>query len=246
MIFIIAALCAYFIKGLCGFANTLIFGTILSFGVNNIHISPVDLILGFPSNVILTWKNRRDLEWKKWVPLAILVLLGNIPGILMLKNGGARSIKILFGIAVVGIGMEMFCREYGSHNMAPKKKVRSKKSKIVLMIIGLISGLLCGLYGVGALLAAYMSRVTESDREFKANLCAVFITENTFRLIVYSLTGVLTFAAVKQALMLMPAMFFGLWAGMKSAGYFNEVLVKKIVIVVLIFSGISLVITNLI
>lgn len=44
-IWILAAMAAYFIKGLCGFANTLLFTSILSFSKANAHISPVDLLL---------------------------------------------------------------------------------------------------------------------------------------------------------------------------------------------------------
>lgn len=52
---------AYFVKGLCGFANTLVFTSILSFGsATNANISPVDLLVGYPTNVILTWKNRKS------------------------------------------------------------------------------------------------------------------------------------------------------------------------------------------
>ena len=41
---IAATLVAFFIKGLCGFANTLIFTTILSFGSSNLSITPVELL----------------------------------------------------------------------------------------------------------------------------------------------------------------------------------------------------------
>ena len=53
---IIATLAAFYIKGLCGFANTLVFTSILSFGVANINISPVELILGYPTNMTISWK----------------------------------------------------------------------------------------------------------------------------------------------------------------------------------------------
>ena len=79
-LWITAAFIAYFIKGLCGFANTLVLTTILSFGASNADISPVDLLLGYPMNLILTWKNRRCLDPKIWGPLAALVLAGSIPG----------------------------------------------------------------------------------------------------------------------------------------------------------------------
>lgn len=53
-LWMLAAVVAYFIKGLCGFANTLVFTAILSFGSVNANISPIDLLLGYPANVILT------------------------------------------------------------------------------------------------------------------------------------------------------------------------------------------------
>ncbi|MFR4415331.1 MAG: sulfite exporter TauE/SafE family protein [Butyricicoccus sp.] len=141
-LWIIAAVAAYFIKGLCGFANTLVFTSILSFGASNANISPIDLLLGYPTNLILTWKNRKSLDPKVYLPLAALVLAGSIPGALLLKNVDARAIKLVFGVVVAVFGVEMLSREYR------KKKVRS--SKLVLAIIGVTAGVLCGLFGVGA------------------------------------------------------------------------------------------------
>ena len=83
----------------------------MSFGNNNRNISPAELLLGYPTNVIMAWKERRSIQWKICIPLSALVIAGSIPGIL--------------------------------------------------------SGLLCGLYGIGALLGAYVSRVTE-DSHFAA------------------------------------------------------------------------------
>ena len=75
-----------------------------------------------------------------------------------------------------------------------------KQSKVVLGIIGVLSGLLCGLYGIGALLGAYINRVTDNSSSFKANICVVFLVENTFRLILYGLWGIITWDIVKQGI----------------------------------------------
>ncbi|MBP5151698.1 MAG: TSUP family transporter, partial [Lachnospiraceae bacterium] len=91
-LWIAATIVAFFVKGLCGFANTLVFTSVLGFGVNNVDISPVELILGYPSNMILTWKNRKDLKRNIFIPLALLVLAGCIPGALLLKNTDAGYI----------------------------------------------------------------------------------------------------------------------------------------------------------
>ena len=236
-LWILAAIAAYFIKGLCGFANTLVFTSILSFGASNANISPIDLLLGYPTNLILTWKNRKSLDPKVCLPLAALVLAGSIPGAFLLKNVDARAIKLVFGVVVVALGAEMFLREYS------KKRMRS--SKIVLAVIGVTAGVLCGLFGVGALLAAYVSRVTEDGGSFKANISAVFIVDNTFRIVLYSVLGLLTFDTLKTALLLMPFGFAGLFLGIKCSSRMNESLVRKITSVLLVLSGISLILKNL-
>ena len=195
--------------------------------------------MGYPSNIILVWKERKSLNWKIWLPLTVLVVAGSIPGIFLLKHTDAGLLKVIFGIAVIIIGIEMLFREMKSSNG------KSGGSKIILVLIGIISGLLCGLYGVGALLAAYVSRVSENSHEFKANICVVFVVENTIRIILYAATGILTLAVLKQVVILIPFMLAAVFLGMKSSSVLNEKVIKKIVIVLLILSGIVLIINNL-
>ena len=246
--FIIATLVAFFIKGLCGFANTLIFNGILSYTANNINISPLEVVLGYPSNIILVWKERKSLNWKIWLPLTALVEAGSIPGIFLLKHTDAGLLKVIFGIAVIVIGVEMLFREMKSNRESNNRESSNRKpgdSKLVLVLIGIISGLLCGLYGVGALLAAYVSRVAENSHEFKANICVVFVVENTIRIILYVATGILTLSVLKQVVILIPFMLAAVFLGMKSSSVLNEKIIKKIVIVLLILSGIVLIINNI-
>lgn len=246
--FIIATLVAFFIKGLCGFANTLIFNGILSYTANNINISPLEVVLGYPSNIILVWKERKSLNWKIWLPLTALVVAGSIPGIFLLKHTDAGLLKVIFGIAVIVIGVEMLFREMKSNRESNNRESSNRKpgdSKLVLVLIGIISGLLCGLYGVGALLAAYVSRVAENSHEFKANICVVFVVENTIRIILYVATGILTLSVLKQVVILIPFMLAAVFLGMKSSSVLNEKIIKKIVIVLLILSGIVLIINNI-
>lgn len=236
-LWILAAVVAYFMKGLCGFANTLVFTSILSFGTSNANISPIDLLLGYPMNLILTWKNRKSLDLKIYLPLAGLVLAGSVPGAFLLKSVDERAIKLVFGIVVVALGAEMLLGEHG------KKYARS--SKAVLAIIGVTAGLLCGMFGVGVLLAAYVSRVTEGSSSFKANISAVFIVDNTFRIVLYSALGLLSLGTVKFILLLIPFALLGLFAGIKCSRYMDENVVGKITSVLLVLSGVSLILKNM-
>ena len=233
---IIATVLAFYIKGLCGFANTLVFQSILSFGNANVSISPVELVLGYPTNLIISFKERRHIDIKMVLTISLMVLSGSVVGVLFLKNADVSVIKIVFGVFVILLGIEMFLRDLSSK--------RAKNSRVLLTISGVLAGLFCGLYGVGALLGAYIGRVTEDSKSFKANICAVFVIENTFRIVLYSIYGIITLESLKMSLSLAPFMLIGLLAGMFSAKVIDDKLVKKIVIVMLIISGIALIITN--
>lgn len=144
---------------------------------------------------------------------------------------------MVFGVVIILVGLEMLLREFQT------KKI--KQSKAVLVIIGVLSGLLCGLYGIGALLGAYVNRVTDDSSSFKANICVVFWVENTFRIVLYGLWGIITFDIVKQAMILIPFMLAGLILGMLSGKILDEKFIKKLVIIMLIVSGITLILNNL-
>ncbi|MDD3412304.1 MAG: sulfite exporter TauE/SafE family protein, partial [Eubacteriales bacterium] len=90
-------LIAYFVKGMCGFANTLIISTLMSFRADNIAISPIDLVLGGPANILIAWRERASVRLRVWLPLAAMVVLGTLPGIFFLKVGDAGLIKALLG-----------------------------------------------------------------------------------------------------------------------------------------------------
>ena len=95
---IIATLVAFYVKGLCGFANTLVFTSILSFTSANINISPLELILGYPTNIIISWKERKSIDPKIVIPLATMVIAGSFGGALFLKNADVTLVKIIFGV----------------------------------------------------------------------------------------------------------------------------------------------------
>lgn len=234
---IIAVICAYIIKGMCGFANTLIFSTIMSFTTSNINITPIDLIVGYPSNIFIVWKERKSISTKIFLPLAGMVVAGVLPGVLFLSKGNVTLVKTLFGFVVFFIGIEMFLRDI--------QKEKKKSSKLLLTIIGIMTGLLSGLFGIGALLVAYTSRTTENKNQFRGNTCMVFLIESSVRIILYTVTGIINLAVIKKAVILLPFMLIGLFIGTMLSNKSSEKLIKKAVIIVLILSGISIIINNL-
>lgn len=196
-------------------------------------ISPVELLLGYPGNLLLAWKERKKINWKICGSLSALVMLGSIPGAFFLKNADTTVIKMIFGIVIILIGAEMLLREFHPRPM--------KQSNGFTILIGVLSGILCGLYGVGALLGAYLSRVTDDSHAFKGNISVVFFIENTFRIILYSCWGIIKLDTAKQVVILLPFMLGGLGLGIFAGTHIPERTVKRIVIVLLMISGAALI-----
>ena len=70
----LAVTAAYIVKGMCGFANTLVFGTLAGFFTDNVNISPVDLLLGYPSNLWIAWTERKGIRPKIWASAHTAIL----------------------------------------------------------------------------------------------------------------------------------------------------------------------------
>ncbi len=229
-----AVLLAYTVKGITGFANTLVFSSVMSFFANNLSITPVEIILGTGPNVFIALRERHGFKWRVVAPLSILMMLGCIPGALFLKSGDPALIKTFFGIGITLVALQTLVME----------KWNVKPSKPLLVFIGLVAGIMCGMYGIGALLVAYVSRTTDTPAEFRANVCFVFILVDIFRASLYWATGIFTLAVVRTVLKLVPFMLVGLFIGTKLAGRLPAAFVKKVIMWMLALSGISLVITN--
>lgn len=234
----ISTLLAFFIKGITGFGNTLVMGSLFSFAVSNKLTTPIDLILGLPTNIYIVWRERKNISLKIVVPLSIMLLCGIIPGTFLLKLGNDWLLKLIFGIVVIGMALEMLTRK-------SVKNEDGKNNPVFLMMIGVASGILAGLYGIGALLVAYISRTTDNKNQFRGNICFVFLVDNIFRFFLYLFTGILNKEVFFLALFLSPAVFLGMIIGIKVDSNMNENAVKKSIIILLILSGAILIIKSL-
>jgi uncharacterized membrane protein YfcA len=234
----ISTLAAYLVKAITGFGNTLVMGSLFSFVVSNRLTTPIDLVFSIPTNIYMVWKERKSISLKVVIPLSIMLLGGIIPGTFLLKVGNDWILKSILGLVIVGIAIEMLTRK-------PAEKDEQKTRPVFLIIIGVLSGILAGLYGIGALLISYISRTTDNRSEFRGNICCVFLVDNVFRFFLYLYTGLLNKEIFILTLILSPAVLIGMIAGNKLDSNMKEETVKKTVIFLLLISGTTLFIKNL-
>jgi uncharacterized membrane protein YfcA len=230
---------AYLIKYVTGFGNTLIINSLLSFARENKFISPVDLILNLPTNAYMAWKDRKAINFRIVIPLSITVIIGNILGIFFLQVGGDKELKSILGMVLIVLAIEMYTRK----NKSETAETQDSKTAVVLLV-GTISGVLMGMYGIGALLAAYISRYTNQRSNYRGNLCFVFLFDNIFRFIGYCYNGLINSEILCIALGLAPAVFVGMFIGIRVDAKVDERLINKCIILLLLVTGIVYIFTN--
>lgn len=237
ILWIVATVCAFYIKGLCGFANTLVFTSILNYTKDNVLISPVELLLGYPSNLIIAIRERNHIDPALCAKVSSFLILGSVLGAIGLKNIDTEIIKIGFGLTIILVSISMLFEK--------KDTVSIFSNRLCSTLLILISGLLCGLFGVGALLGSFLGKTINDNSSFRANICMIFFIENTLRIIVYIYSGIISLHTFRMVLILFPFMLIGLFSGILSCKRLNSIVIKKAIIMMLFLSGVSLILINL-
>ena len=237
-LWMLAVLVGYFVKGVAGIGNTLVVTSAMSYTRTNAEITPVELLLCVPTNLAVTWVYRRHINWKLAVAPLCMVLAGDFLGVLLLKNVDVTAMKMIFGVVLMLLSVEQLWREW-------RGKPGKAGHPALMLTLGISAGVLCGMFGVGALLAAYLSRVTTDDQTYKGTMSVIFTVENFFRIAAYSAAGLLTRASLLNAAMLLPFMALGLFLGIRLSSRMNARTMRIIIGVMLLISGVPLVVAGL-
>ena len=236
ILWMLAAFVGYFVKGVAGIGNTLVVTSAMAYTRTNAEITPVELLLCVPTNLAVTWVYRRHIDWKLAIAPLCMVLAGDALGVLLLKNVDVTAMKAVFGVVLILLSVEQLWRELRG------KPTRSGHPALMLTL-GISAGVLCGMFGVGALLAAYLSRVTTDDATYKGTMSIIFTIENFFRVIAYSATDLLTAVSLTRAAILLPFMGAGLFLGIRLSNRLNARTMRLIIGAMLLLSGLPLLLT---
>ncbi len=226
-------LCAFIVKGIAGFGDPLISSPLLSIFLDNRQISPMNLCVQLPINSYIAWKNRKVLSVKKVLPIVVAIMIGIIPGTMLLRYSSALWLKVVLGVIIIGISIEMATRNNA-------KEI--KYNKYVMMIISFFSGMCGGIFGINLFFVAYLERTMKDRNEFRGSICFVFLFDNVFRFISYYVTGIINIELVPLVLASVPGVLGGMLLARIIDNKLNDKLVKKAVITMFFLGGISTVV----
>ena len=133
---------AYIVKGLVGFGDPLLSNPLLAMRLDNKDITPALLPVSLILNAVIVWKNRHSLALRTVAPIAFWVMLGTIPGTLLLKVSAPWILKAVLGVFIMGLGVEMLTR---------KENSLSQPNAVAQAVICFASGMMGGLFGINLL-----------------------------------------------------------------------------------------------
>ncbi|MBN2542703.1 sulfite exporter TauE/SafE family protein [bacterium] len=225
---------AYTVKGLTGFAASLISVPLLSLFLDIKFVVPVVALTTFVAGIILFWKVRKEIQWDEMIIVLIFVVIGSFIGIKLLARFDSIFIKRVFGVFVALFSLKLL--------IGSPQQSTSSISKVWGAFAGLIGGILGGMFDTnGPPLVIYFSRKLEKVK-FRATLVAIFFIDVIWRNILYAANGITTLNEVKFTLFLLPALIMGTFLGFKLNLRVNQKIFNKIVGGILLVTGILLVI----
>lgn len=228
LIGIVLIMFAGFTQGLTSFGFALISVPVLSGFIPLKVVVPVVVILSLFSNLAILWEAKKDVQLRK-IRILILSSLAGAPfGTYILRVMEAQTLKIWIGILIICFAI-LLIKGASFH-------VRNEKWAFVP--VGLTSGLLNGSISLsGPPVALFLSNQGVDKAVFRANLTAYGIILNISTVLTFWISGLLNEEVVRYTGWFLPAMFAGVYGGVRTMKRVSEKSFKRMTLYLLIVSG---------
>lgn len=219
----------YTVLAVGGFGSALVSMPLLALLLPLKLVVPVMLLLDFTGMLSQGVRLRRDLDVTEMGAVVPPQVLGMIVGVAALVWLPGPALLVFLGLFILGYGLY-------SLRAPPRRKPIARWWAIPT---GLFGGLIGGMFGTGGAVFAlyYTMRIPELTR-MRATMSAVFVVSTGTRLILFLLSGLLLQREVWVAyLLLVPFVWGGLFVGHRLQGKLTPAQVARVVSVLLLFSG---------
>ncbi|MGE0686754.1 MAG: sulfite exporter TauE/SafE family protein [Dehalococcoidia bacterium] len=190
---------------------------------------PLVMILAVGLNVMVLRRAHVAVEPGRFWMLALFGAIGTPCGVWVLKHWDADLLRVYIGIASVVVAAIM----------ALGLRLTFRREQIASAPFGFVSGLMGGsinMYGPAVML--FFNNQGVAGRSFRANLIAYFLFQQMVALPILALSGILTREVWTAALVLMPALLLGTWAGITFADRVTDTLVRRVTLGTVALGGV--------
>lgn len=228
----IAIFFGFFVQTVVGFAGSLIALPILLLSVALPDAIAYISIFYIFSSIFLINKEWNNIDFSILSRLAIPTIIGVVIGILVLAFTNPILLKKGLGIFIIVYVMYVSLIK-GQFEVGRK----------IVALLGILGGFFSGVFSTGGPLYVISVKTMAIDvKTFRATMIGIMGLITLVRIPMLSLSGILTLAHWKIALIIFPVFLLAQYIGRLVYTKINEFYFKKVLLVLLLFSGIVLII----
>lgn len=226
---------AFVVRGMSGFGAGLIATPLLAFMLPMHVIVPVSGLLVFVLFVFLTIRDRNSVIWRELKLLAVPTVIGVVCGLFLFRSLDNSLLLFMLGGFLIAYAVYMLVVHFFG---LPELKCSEKWAVPVGFAGSFIDTLFGG--GGGTLVVIYMHARGIGKMQFRATVAVLWFIEMIARISGYTLAGYYTASTLLLVAVLLPMVWAGTWVGEHISNRISQEAFSKILAVMLLLSGISL------
>jgi uncharacterized membrane protein YfcA len=233
VIFLIATFAGALVAGLSGFAFALVAASIWLYILTPLQTTTLIIAFGLIVQGYMVWKLRHALDWRRLWPFIAGAAIGVPLGISILGWANPAYVRAGIGLFLVLYSLYALLR--------PSLPPVTKGGAAADAAVGFANGVLGGITGLAGILVTIWSglRGWPKDQQravFQPVAVAIFAMSALW----LGVKGAVSADTIRLFLFGLPALLAGTWLGMKLYRRLDEAAFRKVVLVLLLASGMAL------
>lgn len=233
-LFLLATFIGGVTSGLAGFAMGLVVSGIWLHIITPSQTATLIVGYGLLTQSYAIWKLRDALSWRNVAPLIIGGAVGVPIGVMLLTYINPAYLR-------TGVGLLLVL--YSAYSLARPAFKPVQFGVPADVGIGIINGLLGGLTGLTGIIVTIWCQLRGWPKDVQrtvfqpVNLAAIVMSAVSL-----SIAGAVTAETVKLYLLGLPLLLAGLWSGFQLYGKLDDAAFRKVILLLLLVSGLTLIV----
>src|SRR5262245_13503480 len=232
-LFLFAAFIGGFASGIAGFAMGFVVSGIWLHIITPVQTTTLIIGYGLFTQGYGVWKLRHVLDWKLIAPFIIGGAIGVPIGTMLLTYIDPAYLRSGVGLLLV---------LYGIYGLAQPKFKPVPAGPAADGGVGFLNGVLCGITGLPGFIITIWCQLRGWSKDVqRAVFQPVMLGAIVVTAISLTLSGAVTAETMKLYVLGLPALLAGLWLGFRLYGKLDDAAFRKLVLLLLLASGLALI-----
>ena len=235
--FLLGTFAAAFVTGLAGFAFGMVAAGIWLFALTPVQTTTLIVAYALLVQGYSTWRLRRTILPSRLLPFILGSAVGIPAGIVILELASAVHLRTAVGLLLVAFSLYNLLR--------PKMPNLNSAGRAADAGIGVLNGVLGGATGLGGILPTLWCVLRGWPRdEHRAVSQPTAVATFAMSLLAFGGMGLVTPDTTRLFLIGLPTLVAGTLLGWSLYGKLDEAAFRKVVLVLLLLSGLAIVVTG--